>query len=39
MLQSIIGKPWTKLQNIGQGIIMAQIYWNILIFRKNKKLN
>ena len=26
LLTGIIGKPWTKLQNIGQGIIFALIY-------------
>ena len=34
LLTGIIGKPWTKLQNIGQGIIFALIYRNIIEYRK-----
>jgi hypothetical protein len=34
--QDIITKPWTKFQNIGQAIILAQIYMHILSYRKIK---
>ena len=34
LLQSIIAKPWTKLQNLGQGVIMALIYRRIIEYRK-----
>lgn len=33
MLQGIIAKPWLHLQNIGQGIIMALIYRQIIDYR------
>ena len=33
LLQSIIAKPWTKLQNVGQGLIMAIIYRKIIQYR------
>jgi hypothetical protein len=32
--QDIVTKPWTKLQNVGQAMILAQIYVYILNYRK-----
>ena len=36
MMGSIIAKPWTKIQNLGQGAILAYVYFNILKYREQK---
>ena len=33
---AIIAKPWTKIQNLGQGAILAYVYFNILKYREQK---
>ena len=33
LLQSIVAKPWSKLQNVAQGVFTAMIYMRILHFR------
>lgn len=34
LMQSIVAKPWSKLQNIAQGVFTAMIYRRILLFRQ-----
>ena len=34
LLQSIIAKPWSKLQNMAQGVWAAMIYREILLYRQ-----
>ena len=36
MMQTIIGKPWTHIQCVGQGLLMARIYRAILHYRQCK---
>jgi hypothetical protein len=35
-MQTIISKPWTKLQNVGFAGLLAMIYWRILKHRELK---
>ena len=36
LLQSIISKPWTKLQNVGHGALLAMWYMRVLSYREIK---
>lgn len=36
LLQSIISKPWTKLQNVGHGALLAMWYTRVLKYREIK---
>lgn len=36
MLTAIIGKPWTKLANVGLGMLLARYYMRVLKYRKTK---
>ena len=33
IMLAYISKPWTKIQNLGQGAILAYIYFNIVKYR------
>jgi hypothetical protein len=35
LLQAIISKPWTKLQNVAQGLMLARFYMRLLKYRKD----
>ena len=34
LLEAIIAKPWTKLQNLGFGCMAARLYWSIVKCRR-----
>lgn len=36
LLQDLISKPWTKLANIGFGVLLAYTYMKILDYRQIK---
>jgi peptidoglycan/LPS O-acetylase OafA/YrhL len=34
ILETVVMKPWTKLQNVGFGCIAAYLYWQLVLYRR-----